>query len=190
MSVTLANGGAKEKRRELDFYPTPPEVTLALLDFLKLPASTVLEPACGDGAMAKVLAAAGHNVIATDLRDTGYGRGGVDYLAAPPAQCDAIITNPPFNVSEEFIRKAITEAPMVAMVLKSQYWHAKKRVELFEQHPPAWVLPLTWRPDFLFDQRKDGERSAPTMDCIWTVWVRGETATRYHPLIKPSQPDS
>lgn len=185
MSVTLANGGAKEKRRELDFYPTPPDVTKALLDFLQLKPSTIWEPACGDGAMANVLASAGHNVIATDLRVTGYGEGEVDYLTAAARPCDAIITNPPFAVSEEFIRKALQEAPLVAMVLKSQYWHAKKRVELFTQHPPAWVLPLTWRPDFLFDQRQAGERSAPTMECLWTVWIRGETATRYRPLAKP-----
>jgi hypothetical protein len=34
--LQLTGSGAKENRRSLDFYPTPPEVTIALMDFLKL----------------------------------------------------------------------------------------------------------------------------------------------------------
>lgn len=185
MSVTLANGGDQTKRRELDFYPTPPEVTHALMDFLRPKPTVIWEPACGNGAMAEALKAHGHDVIATDIRHTGYGDGGIDFLSAAGIECGAIITNPPFNLSEMFIRKAISCAPIVAMVLKSQYWHAQKRVKLFQDLPPAWVLPLTWRPDFLFDQRADGQRAAPTMDCIWTVWVGGVSDTRYCPMERP-----
>ena len=32
-----------------------------------------------------------------------------------------------------------------------------------------------------------GEKSAPTMDCIWTVWIKGETETTYMPLLKGSK---
>lgn len=179
--LQLTTGGSKENRRELDFYPTPPEVTIALMDFLDLPKGTIWEPACGDGAMSKVLESYGHQVISTDIRSDVYGTGGVDYFTTAH-NCDAIITNPPFNTSEEFIRKAIGEAKVVAMVLKSQYWHAKKRFELFKKYPPAYVLPLTWRPDFL-----SGEKGgAPTMECIWTVWDTDyEGPTVYHPLKKP-----
>lgn len=179
--MSLANGGSQTARRELDFYPTPPDVTVALLDFLKLEHGTIWEPACGDGAMSRVLTARGHTVISTDLRDTGYGEGLIDFLQADPRDCDAIITNPPFNISDLFIRKSLSIAPLVAMVLKSQYWHAKKRSILFEQCPPSWVLPMTWRPDFM-----NGERGgSPTMDCIWTVWSVGDTDTKYRPINKP-----
>lgn len=99
--------------------------------------------------------------------------------------CDAIITNPPFNLSEEFILHAVKNADTVAMLLKSQYWHAAKRNILFQKHPPAFVLPLSWRPDFLFDTRKEGDKSAPTMGVCWSVWKRGETDTRYRILSKP-----
>lgn len=183
MTTALANGGDKANRRALDFYPTPANVTQALLLFLAIQPCTIWEPACGDGAMSRVLEAAGHTVISTDLRQTGYGEGGIDYLTAPTRSTDAIITNPPFAASEDFIRKALADAPLVAMLLKSQYWHAQKRHRLFNEHPPAWILPLTWRPDFL-----NGERGgAPTMDCLWTVWIRGQTATRFEPLPRPSE---
>jgi hypothetical protein len=67
------------------------------------------------------------------------------------------------------------------MVLKSQYWHAKKRSELFIKNPPAFVLALNWRPDFL-----DGERGgASTMEVLWTVWLKGQTDTRYRILPRP-----
>lgn len=181
MTVALANGGKAENRRELDFYPTPPEVTEALLDFWKLPPCAVWEPACGDGAMSKVLQQRGYTVTSSDLRETGFGDGGVDFLTCEPRPCIAIITNPPFNLSEAFIRRALAITPNVAMVLKSQYWHAAKRRQLFVDHPPALVLPLTWRPDFM-----GGERGgAPTMEVLWTVWTAGAGQCVYTPLAKP-----
>lgn len=185
MTVTIANGGNQGNRRELDYYPTQPDVTKALLDFLKLDYSNIWEPACGEGHMSEVIKSYGHSVISTDLRHTGYGIGGVDFLTCNRLSCDAIITNPPFNISEQFIIKSLQTSPIVAMLLKSQYWHAKKRYKLFLEYPPAWVLPLTWRPDFLFDQRENGVKGAPTMECLWTVWFPNEVNTRYQPLLKP-----
>lgn len=182
----LAAGGDRKKRRELDFYPTPPEVTVALLNFLDMHPSKIWEPACGNGAMSRVLEGyGGHDVISTDIRETGYGTGGVDFLQTRKDAQDihAIITNPPFAMSEQFIRHALShDVPVVAMVLKSQYWHAAKRHALFEEFPPAYVLAMTWRPDFM-----GGERGgAPTMECHWTVWMQGCKDTRYRLLQKPT----
>ena len=182
LAIALTNGGKKEKRRELDFYPTPAPVTQALLDFLKHPPSTIWEPACGDGAMSKVLEAGGHRVISTDIRDSGYGEAGIDFITAGHRPCDAIITNPPFNASVDFILKSLAVAPLVAMLVKSQYWHSKERQALFNNNPPAWILPLTWRPNFY--EGIPGKNS-PTMECIWTVWIAGQTDTRYALLSKP-----
>jgi len=178
----LTGGGDQKKRRELDFYPTPPDVTHALMKFLHIhPCNIVWEPACGDGAMAEVIKQYGHEVIATDLRETGYGEGGVDFLLED-RKCDAIITNPPFNISQEFIQHALSQARIVAMLLKSQYWHAAKRTSLFNVMRPAFVLPLTWRPDFM-----GGERGgAPTMEVAWTVWIDQEEDTRIRLLERPN----
>lgn len=38
----IAGGNSAIGRRESDFYPTPPEVTVALLDFLRLPGRSVI----------------------------------------------------------------------------------------------------------------------------------------------------
>lgn len=173
-TLQLTTGGNKDNRRSLDFYPTPPEVTIALMDFLKLDPMIIWEPACGSGAMSNILKEYGHTVIETDIAT------GNDYLYTK-GTADAIITNPPFNLSEQFITKALTESNIVAMVLKSQYWHAKKRLDLFSKNPPTYILPLTWRPDFM-----NGERGgSPTMEVIWTVWIKGDPKSKYIPLQKP-----
>jgi hypothetical protein len=88
-----------------DFYPTPDWVTAALLKQVTLH-DAVWEPCCGDGAMARVLERAGHKVVATDLVDRGFGRGGVDFFActAFPAGCRAMVTNPPYGDGGEMVR--------------------------------------------------------------------------------------
>lgn len=173
-------GNTAYKRNKADFYPTPPEATQALLDFLKLPSKTVVwESASGEGHMAKVMEQNDLTVVATDIQT------GTDFLTAEmPEGVEWIITNPPFSLAEQFIRKSADHGVPFAMLLKSQYWHAARRVSLFSTITPAYVLPLTWRPDFLFKTRGKG---APLMDVNWCVWIPEYSCeTRYIPLIKPS----
>lgn len=179
--LQLTGGNFNNNRRALDYYPTPRPVTIALMEFLQLPRSSkVWEPACGEGKMVEVLNKYVDEVRATDIIH------GQDYLNTT-GTADVIITNPPFSLSDLFIKKAIKEAPLVAMLLKSQYWHALKRLELFTETKPAYVLPLTWRPDFLEHERQPGDKKgAPTMEVAWTVWIRDNpNNTIYWPLEKP-----
>lgn len=174
-------------RKPADMYPTPPAATQAVIDALAdvlWPGAFIGEPACGEGDMARVLRANGFEVLAADLRHTGYGMGGYNYLEggtdplegslgwfAEYGLLDAIITNPPFYLAADFIRKAVQQAPVVAMLLKSNYWHAGKRLEkLFDECPPTRQYPVTWRLAFLEAERG----KSPLMDCTWFVWVRGE----------------
>ena len=180
-TLQLTGGNFNNSRRKLDYYPTPRNVTIALLDFLKLPLTyTIWEPACGNGAMSSVFKEYGYNTVETDIIH------GQDYFNTFEIS-DAIITNPPFNLSVQFIEKALTESTVVCMLLKSQYWHAAKRQLLFEKH----VLPLTWRPDFLEHERNPLQRKgAPTMEVAWSVWGINTNCcttccTIYKPLTKP-----
>lgn len=190
-SVASAIVGSMQKweRKPADFYPSPPEVTYSLIPHIEdiLPAgASIWEPACGDGAMSKVFEDVGYAVTSTDLReDSGYGVGGVDFLDQFDDRFDAIITNPPFKVAEKFIAHALQQAPVVAMLLKSQYWHAARRLGLFEGNPPAKVLALTWRPSFLEKERG----SSPLMDVIWTVWSAQHSGpTAFYPIRKVTPP--
>lgn len=136
-TLQLTGGNFKNSRRQLDYYPIPKNVTVSLIDFLQIPLNfTIWEPACGNHAMSNVFKDYGYNVIETDLI---YGQNYFETFE----KSDAIITNPPFNLSEKFIEKAVNETRIVAMLLKSQYWHAAKRFKLFEKYSPTYVLPLT-----------------------------------------------
>ena len=172
------------KRKPADFYPTPPDVTVALVEWIGLRDDLVIwEPACGDGAMSNVLRRYSKDVIATDLReDVTGGKGGIDFLQADTIQADWVITNPPFSIAAEFIQKALSITPNVAMLLKATYWNAKGREPLFRARPPSWILPLTWRPAFLESERG----KSPLMDVMWCVWQSGGNGeTRFEPLLRP-----
>jgi hypothetical protein len=157
-----------------DFYITPSEVTIALLRFLSLPKNTLFwECACGDGSMVKTIGKEGYSVIGTDLAD------GTNFLKEKSPKGDFIITNPPFNVADRFIGTALKMRVPFAFLLKCQYWHSKKRLDLFQLRTPKYVLPLTWRPDFLFG-------GSPVMDVLWTMWDVVPCKTEYYPLEKPA----
>lgn len=177
----IAGGNTAYQRSSSDFYPTPPEVTKALLDFLGVPPenTTIWEPACGEGHMVRQMEDMGYTVIGTDIQS------GSDFLTVDePCKYDWIITNPPFSLSEKFIERCIELQKPFALLLKSQYWHAKKRMTLYNRKPPTYVLPLTWRPDFCFGQRGGG---SPLMDVQWSVWDYSpyRMPTMYIPLSKP-----
>jgi len=72
ISKVSAPNNRTPKRAAFEFYPTPPEATRALLSVETFEGS-IWEPACGDGAISKVLTEAGYQVVSTDLIDRGYG---------------------------------------------------------------------------------------------------------------------
>lgn len=182
----IAGGNSAIGRREADFYPTPPEVTVALLNFLHLPENTVIwEPAAGEGDMLETFKACGYGgSFGTDISQ-GFDFLSPDIFNRLFVGFDWIITNPPFALAEEFIRKAASLGKPFAFLVKSQFWHAKRRLPLFEEFPPSYILPLTWRPDFFF---KDDHGGSPLMDVMWCVWfmphIKG-AQTVYKPLERP-----
>lgn len=176
----INGGNTAYKRIESDYYPTPPEATQALLNFLKLKKGTrVWEPACGEGHMVNVMK---ENGLVVEKSDLIYGE---DFLEIPAKECDWIITNPPFSIADKFILRCREHQKPFSLLLKSQYWHAKKRLNMFWEKTPTYICPLTWRPDFMFKKRGSG---SPLMDVIWVVWMNGYEESKYPlyiPLEKP-----
>lgn len=130
-----------ENRSQDDFYPTPPEMTEALLSVERFQ-GRVLEPACGDGAMSRVLEDAGYSVESLDLVDRGYGVGGRDFLLER-GPVENIVTNPPFKLVEPFIYHALSRATRkVAMLGRLGLLEGQQRRKLWDAHPVArvWVF--------------------------------------------------
>jgi len=181
LGSAMAGGNPADGRQERDFYPSPPEITRAIIAAETFP-GPIFEPACGDGAIAKEFEAAGYKVIASDIHPLGYGVKR-DFFTVTRSLADtniSIVTNPPFDLAARFIEHGLFLRPKkLALVLKATYFHAASRRRLFEETNPAAIYPLTWRPDFLGKGR-------PTMDVIWVVWRRGHTGgTLYQPLKRP-----
>lgn len=180
MSESLIAATSGGPRRPQDFYPTPWDVTEAILPRIADFPQEIWEPACGDGAMSKVLEKAGHAVISTDLIDRGYGTGGEDFLTRVAARGESLVTNPPFDKAREFIEQAFDlGVSHCAMLLKTSFWHAKRRASLFHKWQPAEIWALTWRPDFTGAGR-------PHRDAIWVVWRPTAQPTTYGLLHRPA----
>jgi hypothetical protein len=177
VSLTLSDKG----RSERDFYATPPDATRALFEYLELPPTVIWEPACGDGRICKVAEEFGHDFIASDIQ-TDFGDT-ADFLTTPQKQSDVLITNPPFYLAADFINHARgLGVGLFAFLLKSQFWHAKKRLPLFRDTRPSHILALSFRLDFDFG-KKGG---SPVMECLWTVWDNSrQGGTIYDILEKP-----
>ncbi|RYD62849.1 MAG: NAD(P)-dependent oxidoreductase [Verrucomicrobiaceae bacterium] len=171
--------GTSKGRPEFEFYPTPRNAVEALLAVEQFP-GLVWEPACGDGAICKVLEDTGHTVVATDLIDRGYGEGGCDFFSEFRA-VDHIITNPPYKLAEKFVRHSLTQANgKVAMLLKLQFLEGVKRKALFEKFPPKTVYVFTYR----LKMNRDGEDKPESTSMLAFAWFVWEVGNLDQPIIR------
>jgi len=108
------NGGFKPTTKRFadlggpDFFPTPAWATYALIDNEEFRGG-IWESACGNGAMSEVLEKAGGPVRSSDLYDRGFGEAGIDFLNAE-TRAKNIVTNPPYNAAEGFLRSGLSLA--------------------------------------------------------------------------------
>ena len=145
------------QRKERNSYETPAWVTLALVPHLPAPPQSAWEPAAGTGKMVRALEEAGYQVTATDIET------GTDFLTET-RRVDWIITNPPYERAREFIEHALSLADHVAMLLRTDFDHAKTRHHLFKG-PFAKKLVLTKRIKWF-----DDSRGSPSFNHAWFIW--------------------
>ena len=158
-----------ENREKDDFYPTPPEGTRALLGVEKFDGD-IWEPACGDGAISKVLIDAGHAVLSTDLMDRGFGTPRIDFLMEWQPRAPNIITNPPFKMAEEFARHALKlTTGKVAMLCRLAWLEGKERRVMFETTPLARIWVFSGRLG-MQRGRQAGKGEGGMIAFAWFVW--------------------
>lgn len=152
------------KRKKSDFYETPYSMTRQFLDDCSF-YGDVLEPACGSGAIVKVLEEYGYETHYFDIE--------VDFLKYQGSVCN-IITNPPFSLAHEFILHAKKIATRkIAMLLPLSYLHGKRRYdEIYcdELFPLSSVHVYTRYPLLGNDLREDGKYSTGMMVYAWFVF--------------------
>lgn len=189
--------------RALDYFPTPPWATRALLEHVNIRAGsggrgesmvpwellTAWEPACGEGHMARVLAERFGRVVASDVFDYGVGAQIYDFLGAgslmavaPPVERpDFIITNPPFSVGQDFVERSLEIATHgVAMLVRTAFLESGDRYDLFRRCRPWVVAQFSGRVPMVMG-RLDPTASSATAYCwiIWHVGLLNLARTRY-----------
>lgn len=170
-----------------DFYPTPREAVVSLLSIEReyMPVS-VIEPACGDGAIVNPLREAGYNVTASDIVDRGCPDAVVsDFLSGHYEPSGAgVVTNPPFRLAQQFVDEALRISPYVAMLLRLPFLESTGRMDWFRTTPLARVhvssrrLPMMHRGDW------DGPKSTSTTCFCWFVWDKGFAGASKGPTLK------
>jgi hypothetical protein len=159
-----------------DLYETAEAATLALLAVEPLP-PTILEPACGRGAISKVLRRAGHTVLENDIVDYGLGQDGVqDFLnfkPGPTAEIDAVVTNPPYRLAQQFVRHALNLCPHVFMLLRLTFYESERRKDVLEGAGLIRVHVFRNRLPMMHRDGWTGNRASNSVAFAWYVWERG-----------------
>lgn len=168
---------SKDDREENDYYATDPRAVSMLLDLVDFDIN-ILEPACGQGHMSKVLEAAGKVVTSCDLVYRGFGTGGVDFLNTTEKFNGDIITNPPYKFAKEFVLRSldcIPEGNKVAMFLKLTFIEGKGRKQFFIDNPPKFIFSSSSRINCAKNGDFEGQRiSGGSAVCYaWYIWEKG-----------------
>jgi hypothetical protein len=168
------NGGFKPTLKRFadlagpDFFPTPGWATYALVDNERF-VGNVWECACGDGAMSRVLEKSTREVESSDLYDRGYGDAGLDFLKTR-RRADNIVTNPPYNAAEGFVRNGVRLAKhKFALLLRLAFLEGANRANtIFAATPPSRVWVFSER--ITFYPAGAVQQGSGTTAYAWFVW--------------------
>jgi hypothetical protein len=183
-----------EPPNSLDYFPTPPWATRALCEDVLMRSDyggRVWEPAAGMGHMSEVLGEYFATVFPSDVHD--YGRGytvgsfvgeGPDVVTAP-FEPDWVITNPPFNLAQEFVERGLAVARRGVAVLVRVAWleGGGRYRSLFGVNPPHTIAIFAERVPMV-KGRWDPDASSAT-SYAWVIWRKMDGRTTGFRWIPP-----
>lgn len=178
MGKAYANRKTKEERPEGDFYPTPKALIFELVKTGELNRKKkILDPSCGTGVIAYMLKL----LCFSDVEEHDLYVDGVDFLETS-GKVPQIVTNPPFSLFDDFVRKAKERATKKIIFIgrlnffgtadrwASGIWDELKTVYVFNRMV-----------DYRTPLREDGTFNVGALVTGWFVWERG---WRKPPMIK------
>lgn len=174
-----------------EYFPTPGWCVHRFIEKVQLPKGTWFEPCAGSGDIIQGVKDIRKDPIywhANELRseceDTLKKLANVvtirDFLQWPvepgPRQYDVIISNPPFSLAMDVIRKSLELADFVAMLLRLNFFGSAERTPFFKEFmPDTYVIPE--RPSF------DG-KGTDSIEYAWFVWPQPEKRKRSRGFIE------
>jgi len=174
-----------------DLYETPAVAVEALLRVEKLP-YRIWEPACGPGAIVRVLRASGRDVLATDLvnyntpNQDGHGHDFLMEWVMPDV--DAIVTNPPFKLAGEFVAHALQLCPLVIMLLRLAFLESERRSPILDGGKLARIHVFSRRLPMMHRAGWEGRKASSGMAFAWFVWNAAHTGPTMIDRIAWDQP--
>jgi hypothetical protein len=161
------------QRKKSDFYETPYSLVWQLLENEKFDTSlSVLEPCCGNEAIVKQL----NNHKFKTIRYYDLAKDNTNFLDEEK-EYDYIITNPPFTLAKEFIKKAkIVARKKFAFLLPLSYLHGEARYnEVYKdlEYSLKTIYVFTRYPMLGDALREDGKYRTGMMVYAWFIFEKG-----------------
>lgn len=185
LRAAVGTDTASAAERGNNLYETPPEAMRALLSLTRF-SRRVWEPACGKGAISRMLEDAGYEVEISDLVDYGTAdRHGElqrveDFLSTAPRRDDAerpdIVTNPPYGTNlNAFVAHALRQhrPRRMALLLNLNFlcgFDDPDRRFAMDECPPATIYVFTRRLPMMHRDGWDGPEASSRMNTAWFVW--------------------
>jgi hypothetical protein len=173
------------KRTDRDFWPTPPELQIALTRHVLplLPDGPIWECAAGDGVLADALIEAGREVILSDIDPQRRDVRLCNFIADDPptgTRESVAITNPPFNAIDAFCERALKlldagHLKAVVLLYRADNLNTQERIEVFNR--AAHELTITARTRWLPVNRGD---DSPRWWFSWVTWLAGKEGPPVH----------
>lgn len=180
----IGTRSASKEDRGDNLYETPIEAMRTLLA-LEAFSPTVLEPACGRGAILRPLEDAGYDVRIADLVDRGTATkdGEIqavgDFLGMPATEGKPdIVTNPPYGgVMNGFIAHALREhrPRRMALLLNLNVlagFDDPDRNFFMDEWPPARIWVFKRRLPMMHRDGWTGPTASSQMNTAWLVWEK------------------
>jgi hypothetical protein len=174
LSHSCQSGQHPLRKRGFDLYETPAVALHALLQVEKLPPQ-IWEPSADRGTVVRVLRNCDHKVTTSDVIDYGFSLDFVaDFRAQPemPAGCEAILTNPPFQIIASLVAHALDLSPLVIVLARLALLEPARRTEILEHRGIARIHCFRNRLPMMHRDGWTGRRASSAIPFAWFVWER------------------
>jgi hypothetical protein len=160
-------------RSAYDRYETPDYTIKSLLDNHEIKPGKILECSCGNGNIQRLLP---YKSIGIDIDGNVGPNITGDYLQLECKGYNTIISNPPYNMAMEFLKKALDDINIdgeVIFLLRLNFLGSKKRSAFFKEHPPSKIYILSKRPSF-------NNKGTDATEYAWFVWNKIKLDNNVH----------
>ncbi|BAB54373.1 hypothetical protein [Mesorhizobium japonicum] len=194
LRASVGTDSATAAERGNNLYETPPEAMRTLLSFMRFSAK-VWEPACGKGAISRMLEDAGYEVELSDLVDYGtVDRHGElqraeNFMSTAPRADNPdrpdIVTNPPYGADlNAFVAHALRahRPRRIALLLNLNFlcgFEDENRNFAMDEHPPSDVFVFTRRLPMMHRDGWTGDIASSRMNTAWFIWTLDEATNTY-----------